>query len=112
LLYTSPTERRFRHIEITVNWATHDHRARRHETPALVVIAAHWRLVRSGGRPLTCVTVRDAIGLEVRAGYSDLDLLRSERVASLEMAAMLAGEWKATVMAKGSFTDFGDGTLV
>ena len=53
------------------------------------------------------MTVRDPFGLELRAGYSDLDLLRSERVSSPEMAAMLADEWKAAVMAKGSFTDLG-----
>ena len=53
------------------------------------------------------MTVRDAIGLEVRAGYSDLALLRSERVASPETAAMLAAEWKAEALRFGTFTDLG-----
>jgi len=88
-----------------MDWALHDHRAQRRATSAPVVATTHWRLVGPSVKVVTCVTVRDPLGLELRAGYSDLDLLRSERVSSPTMAAMLAGECKAVVMAKGSFTD-------
>ena len=89
-----------------MDWATHDHtRRRRAATAAPVVDCTHWRLVGPSGKVVTCATVRDTFGLEVRAGYSDLDLLRSERVQSPEMAAMLAADWKAAVLARGSFTD-------
>jgi hypothetical protein len=69
------------------------------------MVETHWRLMGPSGKVVTCVTVRDPFGLEVRAGFDDLDLLRSERVLSPKMAAMLASEWKATALAKGGFSD-------
>lgn len=88
-----------------MDWATHDHRTSRPESGALVIVTRHWRLIGPSNRPLSCVTVRDVVGLEVRVGYSDLDLIRSERVASKEVGAVRAGEWKAAAIGLGSFTD-------
>jgi hypothetical protein len=103
LLYTSPTERRSRHIEITVDWATHDHRFQRRAIDAPPAVTTHWRLLGPTGKPLTCVTVRDAFGLELRVGCNDLDLVRSERVASPAMAAILAAEWKSAILEEGVY---------
>jgi hypothetical protein len=85
--------------------ASHDHRGQDSATAEPVVITTHWRLVGRSKRTLTCVTVRDTIGLELRAGYSHLALLRSQRVTSPETAATLAADWKVEAMKFGKFVD-------
>jgi hypothetical protein len=46
----------------------------------------------------------DAPGLEVRVGYGENDLLRSQRTADLSVARSVATTWRAAVLAKGGFT--------
>jgi hypothetical protein len=56
------------------------------------------------GRILSCVIVRDAApGLDVRAGYGEDDLLRSQRSAEIGTAREIAEQWRQAVIAKGGF---------
>jgi hypothetical protein len=43
-----------------------------------------------------------------RAGFSDEDLLRSQRTAEIGSARELAQEWRQAVLAKGGFVDLPD----
>ena len=57
------------------------------------------------GRIVSCGIYRtDAPGLEVRVGFSDVDLLRSQRTAEIS-ARELAEEWRQAALAKGGFAD-------
>lgn len=40
-------------------------------------------------------------GLEIRAGYSDDDILRTERVPAIESARVLADGWRAMMRERG-----------
>jgi hypothetical protein len=51
----------------------------------------------------------DGPGLEVRAGFSDEDLLRSQRTAEIGIARAIAEEWRQAVLAKGGFTEVAAG---
>ena len=56
------------------------------------------RVIRGCGRT-------SAPGLELRCGYSEHDLFRSERVADIDAARSLAEQWKGAVLAKGGFKE-------
>src|SRR5688572_8361077 len=65
-----------------------------------------WRMVGLSKKVITCVVYEvQGPGVEVRCGYSDDDLLRSERVGDMEHARTVAELWRQTVLAKGSFTE-------
>lgn len=58
------------------------------------------------GRVLSCGVYRtDAPGLEVRTGYGDDDLLRSQRVAEIGAARELAQQWRAAVLQTAGFIE-------
>jgi hypothetical protein len=57
------------------------------------------------GRVITCGIYRtEAPGVEVRAGFSEDDLIRSERTAEIGSARELAEDWRLAALAKG-FTE-------
>jgi hypothetical protein len=79
-------------------------RKREPRIPQLTLLETCWRLRGPSGRILTCGVYRtDAPGLEVRVGYSEEDLLRSQRTADIGSARELAEEWRQAVLAKGGF---------
>jgi hypothetical protein len=89
-------------------------------SPALTDPAAptplevYWRIRTPSNKVVTCAIVRDAApGLEVRAGFSDDDILRSQRMADLGDARALAAEWKRMALAKGfvEIADEGKGAM-
>lgn len=60
------------------------------------------RSLQKSTRVLECGIYRtEAPGLEVRCGYSDEDLLRSQRTAEIGSARELAEQWRQAVLAKG-----------
>ncbi len=53
---------------------------------------------------LTCGIYRTAApGLEVRCGYGEEHLLRSQRVAEIGSGRELAEQWRRAVLANGGF---------
>lgn len=73
--------------------------------PRLELLEERGRL-RFGRRVVTCGIYRtDAPGVEVRASFSEGDLLLSQRVRDLDAARRLATEWREAVVAKGGFTE-------
>jgi hypothetical protein len=61
------------------------------------------------GCVISCGIYRDAApGLEVRCGYSEEDLLRSQRTAEIGTARDFADDWKRAVPAKGGFQELLD----
>jgi hypothetical protein len=52
-----------------------------------------------------CGVYRTAAGLEVRAGYGELELIHSKMVASIDDGRELAAQWKRAVIDKGSFIE-------
>jgi hypothetical protein len=63
------------------------------------------RSLQKATRIVTCSIYRDGAGLEVRVGYSELDLLRSERVGDVAAGCELAERWRQAVIGKGGFED-------
>jgi hypothetical protein len=59
----------------------------------LELLEACWRAVQAGQRVLLCGIYRTAEGLEVRASYSDLEMLQARTVADVATARQLADEW-------------------
>ena len=61
------------------------------------------------GRVLECGICRtEAPGLEVRCGYGEDDLLRSQRCAEIGSTRELAEQWRQAVIAKGGFEELND----
>jgi hypothetical protein len=83
-------------------------KARAIEPPLLHLLETSWRLKAPSGGVVSCGIYRtEGPGLELRAGFSEDDLLRSQRTAEIGSARELAAEWKAAVVAKGGFVDLG-----
>ena len=73
--------------------------------PALDLLETSWRVKAPSGGLITCGVYRtDAPGLEVRAGFSGDDLLRSQRTLEIGSAREVAEQWRQAVLAKG-FTE-------
>jgi len=53
--------------------------------------------------------LQTAIGLELRCGYGEDDLLRSQVVPSLEVGRAFARDWQAVILAKDGFTELAPG---
>ena len=76
------------------------------QLPLLLLLETCWRMKTPSGRVVSCGIYRtDGPGLEVRAGLSEDDLLRSQRTAEIGSARELAEEWRQAVIAKGGFTE-------
>jgi hypothetical protein len=70
--------------------------------PMLDLLETCWRLTATSGRILTCGIYRtDAPGLEVRAGYGDDDLRRSQLATEIESAREIAEKWRRAAIDKG-----------
>jgi len=82
--------------------------------PLLTLAETCWRMrsLQKASRILSCGIYGDnAPGLEVRCGYSDDHLLRSQRTAEIGSAREIAEAWRQAVIAKGGFTELtGDET--
>ena len=73
----------------------HSHRQPFH---VLELLEEHWRIVAPTGRVVTCASYRvNGPGVEVRAGYSPGDFLRSQRVEDVIHARVVAEMWRASV---------------
>lgn len=73
--------------------------------PAPRLVESCWRL-RFGKRLVACGIYEDgAPGVEVRAGFSEDDLQRTQRVTEISAARELAAAWRAEVVAKGGIDD-------
>lgn len=62
------------------------------------------------GRELSCGLYRTDAGLEVRCGYGEENLLRSQVVPTLEAGRTLTAQWHAAVVEKGGHVDVGVAT--
>ena len=72
------------------------------DPPSATLIEKAWQLRAPSGRVITCGIYSDAApGLDVRVGFSEDDLLRSQRAAEIGTARDIAEEWKEAVLAKG-----------
>jgi hypothetical protein len=56
---------------------------------------------------LECGIYRIATGLEVRCGYGEDDLLRSQFASEIGTARDIAEQWRQAVVAKGGFSKIG-----
>lgn len=72
--------------------------------PRLELLETVWRMRAPSGRVLSCGLYQTDVGLEVRVGYSELDLLYSKRVTA-EDARDVAEELRLAVVAKGGFSE-------
>ena len=91
-----------------MDWATHDHRPERREPATPRLIEMCWRLQSPRGRRriLECAIYRTAgPGVEVRAGFSIDDVLRTQRAADGPAARAIADDWKAAALAKSDFIE-------
>jgi hypothetical protein len=76
--------------------------------PSARLVETCWRLRGPSGKALDCAIYSDAApGLEVRCGYGEENLLRSQRTAEISSARDLAEAWRQAVLAKGGFSDMG-----
>ena len=82
--------------------------------PRLELVELCWRMrsLQKSSRILSCGIYRDnAPGFEVRCGYSEEHLLRSQRTAEIGSAREIAEAWRQAVIAKGGFMELtGDET--
>ena len=83
---------------------------RQRREPRLVRLEVCWRLVEPPSQKvIECGIYRTDAGLEVRCGYGDENLLRSQFAHEIGAAREIAEAWKDAVLAKGSFTDVATG---
>jgi hypothetical protein len=87
-----------------MDWDWHslgERHLRQQPLQVLELLEEHWRVVAPSGRVVTCAAYRvDGPGVEVRAGYSLDDFHRSQRVADLTHARVVAQMWRASVLPK------------
>jgi hypothetical protein len=71
----------------------------------LELIETCWQTLHTvSGRVLLCGIFRTDGGLEVRASYSDPQLVRSQRVTDITEGRQLAEEWRRVIATDGAFT--------
>ena len=75
--------------------------------PRIELVEPSWRMRRLHKATciLECGVYQTDIGLEVRAGYSHEELLRSQLCGTIDVARDCAEAWRQTVIAKGGFED-------
>lgn len=69
--------------------------------PRLDLLERCWTLHGPSGRPIVCGLYQTDVGLEVRVGYSDEELVRSERVLDVARGRERAEQWRQAALAKG-----------
>ena len=77
---------------------------RRRQAPTPVLLTECWRLFGPSGKPIVCGIYRTDAGLEVRCGYSDEDLIRSQFASHIDIAEDIAAAWRQAAIDKG-FTE-------
>src|SRR5687768_16343165 len=87
-------------------WASSDHKpAPRAEPAAPTLLEECWRLVGPSKNPIACGIYADGgPGVELRVGYSDDDIVRTQRVSDLNAARHLAEQWRFAALAKASLS--------
>ena len=91
-----------------MEWAAHDHRPKAAAPEArLELLELCWQVVGPSRKILSCGVYRTEVGLELRCGYDELDLFRSERVPDVAVGRLAAAGWKALVLEQGGFTELG-----
>ena len=73
----------------------------RENAPPMTLIETSWQLTSPRGRVLTCGVFRTIAGLEVRCGYSEDDLIRSQIARELGAAREVAAGWKTAALERG-----------
>lgn len=74
--------------------------------PTLELLETCWRMTGPRGRVLGCGIYRtEGPGVEVRCGYGEDDLLRSQRSAEMGSAREVAEQWRQAVLEKGGFEE-------
>ena len=81
--------------------------ARPRQAPRLELVEALWRMTGPRGRVLACGVYRTDVGLEVRCGYGEYQLLRSQYAVEMGTARDIAERWRQAVLAKGGFVELG-----
>ena len=66
----------------------------RENVPPMTLLEACWQMTSARGRVLTCGVFRTIAGLEVRCGYGEDVLIRSQFARELETAREIAAGWK------------------
>ena len=66
-----------------------------------------WRFVGPSQRVLECGVYRVATGLEVRAGYSAEDIVRTQLMPDIGTARAFAAAWRQALIDTGRFTEVG-----
>lgn len=75
------------------------------DAPRLEPLEPCWRMKGPSGKVLQCGVYRIATGLEVRCGYGEDDLLRSQLAPEIGTARDVAEQWRQAVIAKGGFVE-------
>ncbi len=74
--------------------------------PVLARLETCWQAKGPSDRVMTCAIYGvDGPGIEVRSGYADDDPLRAQRTADVARAREIALEWRAALLAQGSFIE-------
>jgi hypothetical protein len=73
----------------------------RGNVPPMTLLETCWKMTSPRGLVLTCGVFQTIVGLEVRCGYSDDDLIRSQLARKLETAREVAAGWKRAAIEKG-----------
>ena len=73
----------------------------RENVPPITLLETCWQMKSRKGRMLTCGIFRTEIGLEVRAGFGEDDLIRSQYAGEIAAARAIAANWKAAAEVKG-----------
>ena len=84
--------------------------ARTPQAPRLEAVEVLWRMTGPRGRLLDCGIYRTDVGLEVRCGYGEHELLRSQYAVEIGTARAIAEQWRQAVLAKGGFSAVGGDT--
>jgi len=73
----------------------------REQMPPMTLLETCWQMKSPRGRVLTCGVFRTIAGLEVRCGYGEDDLIRSQYAFEIGTARAVAADWKAAAVLKG-----------
>jgi hypothetical protein len=71
------------------------------DPPAAALLETCWQLRAPSGRVISCGIFRDAAPGLVRCGFSEDDLLRSQRAAEIGTAREIANERRRAAVGKG-----------
>ena len=71
------------------------------DVPPLTLLETCWEMTSRRGRVLSCGVFSMIVGLEVRCGYSEDDLIRSQYARELRTARESATDWKRGALEKG-----------